>query len=118
MKRCIISSSKFDQQWIEIGLDEDDRCELDSLLAKNPTAGDVIPKAKGFRKLRFELEDKGKRGGARIIYIDYCYYGKLYLAAAYKKSQKTDLSQDEITILNKMSVELKKQLQANAQDGK
>ena len=79
----IVSSSKFDQQLNEFRLVEYGRYEIDYLHAKSPTVGVIIPKSKGFRKLRFEHQNRGKRGCARIIYIDYCYYGKLYLAEVY-----------------------------------
>lgn len=38
------------------------------LLAR-PNAGAVIPGAGGARKLRWAAKGKGKRGGARIIYL-------------------------------------------------
>ncbi len=109
VKRCIISSSEFDRQWVEIGLGEDDRLQLDYYLANNPTAGDIIPQTKGFRKLRYVLK-RGKSGGARIIYIDYCYHEKLYLALVYDKTKKLNLTQTEIHKLNVLADELKKLL--------
>ena len=48
--------------------DEDEKSELISFLAENPTAGDVIPETGGVRKVRFAASGKGKRGGARVIY--------------------------------------------------
>lgn len=38
-------------------------------LSDYPDAGDVIPEAGGARKLRWAAKGKGKRGGARIIYL-------------------------------------------------
>ena len=38
-------------------------------LIDHPDAGDVIPGAGGARKLRWAAKGKGKRGGARIIYL-------------------------------------------------
>ena len=38
-------------------------------LIDHPDAGDVIPGAGGVRKLRWPAKGKGKRGGARIIYL-------------------------------------------------
>ena len=43
--------------------------ELKLYLAANPKAGDVIPSGGGVRKLRWALPNKGKRGGARVIYF-------------------------------------------------
>jgi hypothetical protein len=38
-------------------------------LIDHPDAGDVIPGAGGARKLRWAAKGKGKRGGARIVYL-------------------------------------------------
>jgi hypothetical protein len=38
-------------------------------LIDHPDAGDVIPAAGGVRKLRWAAKGKGKRGGARVIYL-------------------------------------------------
>lgn len=37
-------------------------------LAYNPTAGDLIQGTGGVRKLRWALQNRGKRGGARVLY--------------------------------------------------
>jgi hypothetical protein len=52
-------------------LDDDAFRKLESLLMKNPEAGDLIPDTGGLRKLRFAdaRRGKGKRGGLRVIYI-------------------------------------------------
>ena len=41
-------------------------------LIDHPDAGVVIPGAAGARKLRWAAKGKGKRGGARIIYLCDC----------------------------------------------
>jgi hypothetical protein len=46
---------------------EADVLELELQLLLDPEAGDVIPGAKGLRKLRRPLPGRGKRGGVRII---------------------------------------------------
>ena len=47
---------------------EEQRTVLVDYLAYNPTAGDLIQGTGGVRKLRWGLEERGKRGGARVIY--------------------------------------------------
>jgi putative transcriptional regulator len=44
------------------------------------------------RKLRFALPHKGKSGGARIIYIDFVHYEKIYLITVYAKNELEDLT--------------------------
>lgn len=46
-------------------MDEAERMLLVDYLARNPTAGDLITGTGGVRKLRWALEGRGKRGGAR-----------------------------------------------------
>jgi hypothetical protein len=49
----------------------------------------------GVRKLRWALQGRGKRGGARVIYF---YHGSdipLFALAAYAKNEKSDLSQND-----------------------
>jgi len=48
-------------------MDDDERGLLVDYLARNPFAGDLIPGTGGVRKLRWSLEGRGKRGGARVV---------------------------------------------------
>jgi hypothetical protein len=51
-------------------LTEDDRRALELMLLADPTAGQVIERTGGFRKMRFARPSRGedKSGGTRIIY--------------------------------------------------
>jgi hypothetical protein len=65
---------------------------LIAFLAANPTAGDLIPGTGGVRKLRWALEGRGKRGGARIIH--FFRDARLPIPAdGVAKNERTDLSQ-------------------------
>lgn len=64
-------------------------------LIDHPDAGDVIPGAGGVRKLRWPAKGKGKRGGARIIYIYIVIAASIYLLRCYAKNVKTDLTERE-----------------------
>ncbi|MGH9605243.1 MAG: hypothetical protein ACRD3N_06025 [Terracidiphilus sp.] len=63
-------------------MDDEERAELVDYLAYNPTAGLVVPGTGGVRKLRWGLEGRGKRGGARVIYFFHDKDMPLYLLAA------------------------------------
>lgn len=65
---------------------------LESEIATNPQAGDVIQGLKGVRKIRFAMGGKGKRGGGRCIYLVLTLGDAIYLLLAYGKSRQTDLS--------------------------
>ena len=78
--------------------DEDLRRLQNVLLAK-PDAGDVIPGGSGLRKLRWPLQGRGKRGGARVIYYRHVPGARIYLIYAYAKSEPADLTRDQIKAL-------------------
>lgn len=66
--------------------------DLELTLLLDPGAGDVIPGAKGLRKLRRPLAGRGKRGGARVIYFHVVSADKILLLFAYAKNQQGDLT--------------------------
>jgi hypothetical protein len=74
-------------------LSEEQRAVLVDYLAHNPTAGDLVPETGGVRKLRWALEGRGKRGGARVIYFFHSAEVPLFAPAAYAKNEQADLSQ-------------------------
>ncbi len=74
---------------------EDVREELISYLSANPTAGDLISGTGGVRKLRWGLEGRGKRGGARIIHFFHNADLPLFILTAFAKNERVDLSQEE-----------------------
>jgi len=64
-------------------------------LLDQPDAGDVVPGAGGVQKLRWAAKGKGKRGGARIIYLYVVIAARIYLLRCYAKNVKTDLTAGE-----------------------
>ena len=84
-------------------MDDAERAELVGYLACNPTAGDVIPGSGGVRKLRWGLEGRGKRGGARVIFFFHDMEMPLYLMTAYAKNERENVSQAEINTLQKIA---------------
>ncbi len=51
--------------------------------------------AGGVRKLRWGLEGRGKRGGARVVYFHHDACMPLFALTAYAKNQRADLSQQD-----------------------
>lgn len=76
-------------------------------LIDHPDAGDVIPESGGVRKLRWAAKGKGKRGGARIIYLYVVVAARIYLIRCYAKNVKTDLTADEKKELRQIAAYLK-----------
>lgn len=71
---------------------EHDVFELELALMADPEAGDLIPGAKGLRKIRRPLSGRGKRGGARVIYYHIVSDHRVLLLYAYAKNQQGDLT--------------------------
>jgi hypothetical protein len=79
--------------------------ELNALqvhLGTHPESGDLMPGTGGVRKLRWALEGKGKRGGARIIYYFHSGAMPIFLLTVFAKNEKTDLSKPEKNELRKL----------------
>ena len=74
-------------------MDEKERLELIDYLAYHPTAGVIVPGTGGVRKVRWGLEGRGKRGGARVIYFYHDMDMPLFLLDAYAKNERDTLSQ-------------------------
>lgn len=49
----------------------------------------------GLRKIRIPIEDKGKRGGGRVIYVDIELKETIYFINVYAKNEKDDLTKEE-----------------------
>lgn len=76
-------------------LKDDEYRELQNFLIEQPEAGDLIQGTGGLRKLRWNLDKKGKRGGIRIIYYIKLADEQIYFFTLYAKNEITDLSVKE-----------------------
>ena len=76
-------------------MSNEERSLLVDYLAYNPAAGDLIPGTGGVRKLRWGLDGRGKRGGARVIYFYHDAGMPLFALTAFAKSERADLSQQD-----------------------
>ncbi len=74
----------------------EEREEFITWIAANPQAGDVIPGAEGARKIRWKRAGSGKRGGARVVYVNFLPEGFLLLIAIYTKSERENLTAKDI----------------------
>lgn len=82
-------------------LEDDEYRALQSFLAGDPEAGDVMPGTGGFRKLRWadRRRGKGKRGGLRVIYYHLLTDAQIWLVTLYDKGEVADLSAAEKRLL-------------------
>lgn len=72
----------------------DETSEFATFIAANPDAGDVIPGTSGLRKVRWSASNRGKRGGARVIYLHRSAEGSVILLIAYTKAKFDNLPAD------------------------
>ena len=85
---------------IDSFLSDDERFALIDSLVQNPDIGDVI-QGGGARKMRWMLRGRGKRSGLRIIYLWSKTRAQILLLLAYSKTDKSDLTPEEIKLISK-----------------
>ena len=95
MKRTFIEVPLFTKKWKELGLTDENLRELQNILLENPKAGDAIQGTGGLRKIRIPLDQHGKRGGGRVIYVDIELKETIYFINVYAKNEKDDLTEEE-----------------------
>ncbi|MBX7046887.1 MAG: type II toxin-antitoxin system RelE/ParE family toxin [Ignavibacteria bacterium] len=105
-----IYTKEFSKLWSEIFGTYENLRELEDFLLENPKAGNVIKGTNGLRKLRWKTEGKGKRGGLRILYVDFENYNILFFISLIKKNDKENISSMEQNIMNNLIFELERSL--------
>ena len=73
-------------------LDRESYRLLQLRLVAEPDAGDLIRGTGGLRKIRWEGEGKGKRGGVRVIYYVRDRKGVIWMLTIYDKSVRESIS--------------------------
>ena len=89
-------------------LTDDEYRLLQNELTQNPEAGDIIPGAGGIRKIRFAVQGKGKRGGARLIYYWQKSKDRTFMLAAYAKAKQTNLDPEQAAVFKMLVKELER----------
>jgi hypothetical protein len=82
---------------------------LQHLLMENPDSGSVMPGCGGLRKIRISdrRRGKGKRGGARVIYLHVPQAKRFFMLDIYGKDEKDDLWAHERKKLREFAEDLK-----------
>lgn len=110
MDREFIILPTFEKKWKHLGLTDEDLRILENEILKNPEAPPIIQGTGGIRKIRIRLPGRGKRGGGRVLYIDFVTYSKVFFLSVYAKNKQEDLSPEEKKELKSLVELLKEQL--------
>ncbi|MCM1083877.1 MAG: type II toxin-antitoxin system RelE/ParE family toxin [Clostridium sp.] len=95
MNRTFIEVPIFTKKWKALGLTDEILRDLQNILLNDPKAGEVIQGTGGLRKIRIPMENRGKSGGGRVIYVDIELKEIIYFVNVYSKNEKDDLTEDE-----------------------
>lgn len=110
MTREFVRLFEFEKNCKYIGLGEDDVREIENRIIENPTIGYMIRGTGGIRKFRIVLPNRGKSGGARVVFVDFASFSKTYLLTAFAKGDMDNLSQAERNELKALVGTLKDEL--------
>ena len=95
MTREFIMLPEFDRKWSELGFSDKELKTLQEELTVNPNKGDIMQGTGGLRKIRIAFEGRGKSGSARVCYVDFAVFERIYLITAYSKNEKDNLTDAE-----------------------
>jgi mRNA-degrading endonuclease RelE of RelBE toxin-antitoxin system len=93
-----VETAAFTRKIVRQITDDQYRRLQEELLAR-PTAGDVIRGTGGLRKLRWGYEQRGKRGGLRVIYFWHATQRVFLMLYVYAKNEQEDLSPEQRRVL-------------------
>ena len=106
MKRLFVTSNEFWKLWNSIGFDDDDIKELEDFLIEKPTSGNVIS-----GKLRWQRQGICKRGGIRVLYVDFPKYEQLHFISLLLKSERDNISDKDKKIISKLIKDIENNLE-------
>jgi len=102
----VIRTALFEKSLKKLGASETDILKLMAAVLADPEIGDVIPGLGGARKVRFAMKARGKRGGGRAVYVVIWRKDAAYLLLAYSKTEQSDLSEKQRTLIKMISSEV------------
>lgn len=110
MRKTFVESRGFTARLRELLDDETYRTLQNELMAR-PEKGDVMPGCGGLRKVRVAdpRRGKGKRGGARVIYLNIPEAERIDLIAVYGKDERDELSEEQKKVLRTLAEQARRE---------
>jgi hypothetical protein len=104
MKKTFVETRDF-TDWVKEYLCDEALSDLQRELLTDPDRGSVMPGCGGLRKLRVAdpRRGKGKRAGARVIYLHVAEADVIFLMDIYGKDEQSDLTADQKKVLNTLA---------------
>lgn len=96
----VVETPRFLADAARLFADEEREAIVDQI-ASDPQCGVVIPGGESIRKVRAGFGGRGKRGGARVLYIFGGTDMPVFLLAAFAKNEKDDLTRSELSAMAK-----------------
>lgn len=90
-----IQTKVFSKKWDQFGFTDEDLRLLELDLLEKSNKYPVIQGTGGLRKCRIRLQNKGKSGGARVIYVNFVALETIYLITVYAKNEQEDITEAE-----------------------
>jgi len=120
MQKLFIETTGFTRE-VTARLDDQAYAAFQKQLMDDPNCGAVMPGCGGLRKVRLADpgRQKGKRGGARVIYLHVPEADWVLLLAIYGKGERDDMTPAEKKVLKKLAEEFKVEaVRAKARKGR
>lgn len=105
----VIETAQFIKKAKQI-MTQAEKDDLIETIARNPKAGEVIPKTGGVRKLRIAREGQGKSGSFRSIHYYFDNKNPVFLFTVFGKNEKANLTDAEKNALYKIVQQIKKEM--------
>lgn len=108
MRKLFIETMVF-TEGVTAMLDDETYAAFQKQLMADPESGHVMPGCGGLRKVRVRdpKRQKGKRGGARVIYLHVPEANWILLLDIYSKDEKEDLAASEKKVLRQLAEQFK-----------
>ena len=101
--KIFVETVDFTKSWESLGLTDEHLRLLENDILANPKQGDMVKGSGGARKIRIKIENnKGKSGGARVLYVNFIKLDRIYMLAVYPKSEKQNLTNDEVSSIRQL----------------